>query len=1106
MATETSTGTEKEFRLHLFGGPTLKARDAPLGLSPLEASVLGIVYGGEIGFVTREEVIALLWPEELPAKARRRLNQLLYSFKKKTGTPQPFEVEGEEIHRDVKRTRSDVHDFTQALEWGDLSQAANLLSLGFLKRVDGQVTRALSDWIASREAHLRTDLRRRAQRLLARSEQDGHWTKAREAAETLLALNPDDERVLRAVMKTAGSHGSVLDAESALNEFKAAIEKKTERPWTPSEETSLLLERLRSNNPAPEGSIPGLTASETHEPELVGREEEHRLLRRTLYSPPHEALRGILITGEAGIGKTRLIKEALRGIGLEGQRVFWAGLSEFEQLIPLNPIIEAFRDPSVGELVQAVEDPWKTVLYGVMPHHYPGRGPIPHAPEVQPGSVSWRLFEAILRMLTAVCETEPAILVIEDLHWADDTTLAALEFLFRRWDRGRFQIVISVRWEDVSRNSPAERFLEKLRAHRDFVTLDLEQLNGGKSQELIEAVAKRRFDDDETAFLRALAGGNPFFLIELTLEYLAGRIDEFNSPTDSLQIPVSIKQVLRQRLTHLSPLPERILNAVSVHTRPMGIEDLSRVLGTPEEEIIAGLDQLHHFRLIRSRRAQVTPSHGLIRQTVYQRMNESGKAWLHERIARALQMEDHQPPPDELAVHFHAAGASEEALRYALDAAGRAEESGATPEALRFLTIAREHTSAPEKVSQVLGRMGHLNYLHQNMREAAPLLENAAKRLRAQQDYGLALGYEVERVEALSKSGLLPIHECLDELSRIKEETAALEEWEVLTRALDAEAHIFDQLGSINRARATIREAEQLTGVSSPKARCRAQAIIALNLYFGDPEDGLAAAKKAVKTAMETDCQDLQLHALNRLMVVLLYQARLHTPEGEGVLAAIEARFGSSGDLLLKFFVKLNLALWHLEIGEYSKARVLFPAAEKVIRGTEARGAMLTLLVNRAELYFALGETTKSRRDYLEAANLLTPASPIHFETVISAGLGRCALHEGDLSTAKHLASKLPDLPDYWVFDPSVVAAFNADMLRMRGDHRRAIDELARVAEGVRNRFVTAWFKLTHQQATLLRRLDPEKGRHVAQLGAEAATELGLRVRKEEFLRLARAT
>ena len=1093
--------TRRPFHVTVFGGPQFFIRGETCKISPLQGNLLGLLYGRDTTLLSREEVLSVFWPEDAPTAARRRLNQLVYSLKKRTGEPPPFDSEGEEIRQTPDRVSSDLQSFTSALNECRFADCMTHVSRGFLRHSEGSFTGEFSDWIRDRDQGLRRLLRNKTRRWLAASEEKADWEAAQNAAEVLLNLDPTNEETLRLLLRTRARAGGYLDFESTLREFSGRMEETAGAPWEPSDETQSLVERFRLEGTFPQSTWTLKGAPTVREPPLFGRESEHKLLRRTLATPPHHALRGIMITGEAGIGKTRLIRESLLGLGMEGQSVFSADSAELERIIPLNPLIEAFSGPRAGEVLSQLEDPWRAVLYGVMPRHFKGVGPVPQAPPIQPGSVPRRLFEAFHQLVLSLVDDEPVLLVIEDLQWADETTLAVLDFLVRRWDQGRFQILFSVRSEEINRNSVLRSFLDTLRVHEDFLEIPLGDLTPTASTTLIQELSDRPFQGDEVTYLQALAGGNPFFLIELTLEYLAGRVDQPVLPVAVISIPLSIKQVLQRRLSRLSPEADQVLGALSVHARALKIEDLASLVGITTQDCIASLDQLHQFRLVEGRGVSIVICHELIRQTVYQELSASRRAWLHERVARYLQESVDPPPADDLAVHFHMAGSDDEAREYSRKAAGHAEESGAVAEALQFLQIAREHSEDPEEVAELIGRMGHLHYLHQNLEEAAPLLEVAAQRFRRQGKNSKALAPELERVDALGQSGRLPLRDCLDELVRIKQEAKELEEWGTYTKVLDVELHFFDHSGNLDGVRRTIAEAEHIADRGEAEARCRARSILAMNLYFGDPKIGLTAARGAVKIAMDTDNKDLQLHALNRLIVVLLYQGRLNSKEGTTVLGAAEDRFASSGDLIIKFFIKLNRAVWHLEAGELDLATTAFPMAESVLRGTRAKHPHLRLLLNRAELEFALEDVTSARQSYSMAKELLGKSSPSTFRTVLTAGLGLCALHEGQLSEAKQLESELLTLPSHWTFDPSVVGWFKAEMFRMRGDPGGAERFLGEVAKDVKGRFVTAWIKLNIRRAQFLRRSSREAAEKIARETSEVTEKLGLRIRSQEIER-----
>jgi hypothetical protein len=152
-------------------------------------------------------------------------------------------------------------------------------------------------------------------------------------------------------------------------------------------------------------------------------------------------------------------------------------------------------------------------------------------------------------------------------------------------------------------------------------------------------------------------------------------------------------------------------------------------------------------------------------------------------------------------------------------------------------------------------------------------------------------------------------------------------------------------------------------------------------------------------------------------------------------------------------------------------------------------------------LDFALDDIPAARRNYSAARALLGRTSPKVFRTVMTAGLGLCAIHEGDLAEAKQLERDLPDLPSNWTYDPSVIALFKAEMLRMRGDTIGAQLFLRAVTENIKDRFVTAWLKLSSRRTDFLLRISRGEALSTAQDTLAVAEALKLRVRSEEIKR-----
>ena len=1083
---------DEAIRVQVFGGPHLFRLGEKVQLSSQQGAFLGLLFGSGKEVLERSRVVALLWPDSDQTKARKCLSQLIYILRARIGNHPVFWTRGEDIHWSGIREESDLLQFEADLRNGNLPACAQRLEMGFLPRLAATSNRQFSAWMESREAELRRSLRSRAELSWLEAKREEDWDGARTASETLLRLFPLDEERLQRVLESRAKTGPPEEAEEAAHEFRIRFEEAHGHSWKPNPTSMRLLNEIESLTVPGAGRTAGTRLAPIPEPPFLGRSSEKAELRASLTSVPRKALPATLVIGEAGIGKSRLIREALRGISLDGYRVFSAGLGELEQMIPLNPLIEAFSTPRVGATVREMDEPWRTVLLGVMPSHYAGKHPLPEAPHIQPGSVPRRLFEAFHQLFLALVEDRPVILVLEDLHWADETTLSLLEFLIRRWDRGGLHMVFSVRSEEANRASVLTRFIENLRTIDRFLEISLTDLDGSASEALIENLCPGARGAGSVRYLRSLAGGNPFFLIELTLEFLAGRLEpEVILPQDSVSIPLSILQVLQRRLSQLSEDAERILEVLAVFNRPLKLSGLARITRLSGAKCLAGLDQLHEFRMVVSHDTEEI-RHELIRQTVYQKLNPSRRALLHERVARYILSRREKTPPDELAVHFHRAGATAEAAKYSIQAADRAETSGAIPEALRFLGMAREHSRDPEEVANLVGRMGRLNYLHQDFDKAAPLLELASQRFRRQGKTLEALRAEVQHIDSLAQNGQIPHEDCLEELQRLKGEAKEYGGWEIFHEALDVEAHQLDRKGDLTGIRSVLRQAEEYSGLGSPEAQSKAQAMLSLNIYFGDPQQALRGARKSVALARTAANDEVYLHALNRLIVVLHYQGILHSPEGQVALSEAESRLDNCQDMIRKFYIRLNQAVWHLEMGELARAARAFEAVEHLARKTAARDARIMLQINLGELALASRDMCLAAERYKTAKKMLSSSSRWYFHPLIAAGLGLGALHEGDLGKARNMESELHYFPEFWTFDPTMVCTFEARMLLKRRDADRAIGLLQNVRNGIQERFLPAWLRLTSEQCRILKNIDATKAQELAEEGRTASQALDL--------------
>ena len=291
------------FHLTLFGGPEIVKNGNICQISPLQGGFLGLLYGGDSEHISREEVLSVFWPDDDPPAARRRLNQLLYSIKRRVGDPPPFETQGDGIRQSPERMSTDYQAFHLALREERFLDCAEYLKAGFMKHSEGRFTPEFTDWVLGRHRDLKRVLRGRVKRWLTQAEEQANWEAASYAAEVLLSLDPSNEETLRLFLRTRVRAGGYLDLETTVSDFAVGIEKVTGSPWEPGQETQSLIERIQVQSDAVLSNWASQLAPTITDPPLSGRETELNLLRRTVSAPPHRALRGILVLEKPASGR-----------------------------------------------------------------------------------------------------------------------------------------------------------------------------------------------------------------------------------------------------------------------------------------------------------------------------------------------------------------------------------------------------------------------------------------------------------------------------------------------------------------------------------------------------------------------------------------------------------------------------------------------------------------------------------------------------------------------------------------------------------------------------------------------------------------------------------
>lgn len=453
-------------------------------------------------------------------------------------------------------------------------------------------------------------------------------------------------------------------------------------------------------------------------PVVIGRAGEIAALR-SLVEAAGSGRGGVgLISGDAGIGKSRLVAEARRFATERGLLVLQGDCFEADRAYPYAPLLDLFRthlawsaiSPDAGALDQLVSELARLLpdLAPLFPH-----GPSADVPQaLDPDQQKQRLFTVLTRFFAAQAARRPVLLVVEDVHWCDESSLELLLHLARRCATLPILCLFTYRSEEVSpglRHWLAQLDRERLARELALMPLALSEVEAMLGAML---VAPPTGGGNLAGTVYALAEGNPFFVEELLKSLIASgefrQVDgawEWQVPgrdSGSMAIPRSVLDVVRQRVERLSAAAKGALTLAAVAGRRFDFALLAHALGCAEDDLLPLIKEFVAAQLVTEESGdRFAFRHALVRQAIYGELLARERRALHRAIADALEASHTTPARREarladLAHHCYEAGAWERALEYTRRAGERALALHAPGAAIAYLTHALESAEHAE--------------------------------------------------------------------------------------------------------------------------------------------------------------------------------------------------------------------------------------------------------------------------------------------------------------------------------------------------------------------------------------------------------------------------
>ena len=410
----------------------------------------------------------------------------------------------------------------------------------------------------------------------------------------------------------------------------------------------------------------------------------------------------VLISGEAGIGKSQLVQDF--AVCLQGQALLLTGAGYPEaQTMPYQPIVEALR--SILQVQPSgwnVPPIWLAEASRLLPELHTLYPDLPPPQAADPAEARARLFEALSQLTLGLATgPHPVLLYLDDVHWADGVTLDWLAYLARQLQGNRVLVIGTYRSEEADAVSQLRHGLIRLDVLSE---LQLTELDTAAVLQVLQHLNGNVLDDEAVANrLKQATGGNPFFLMETLRALLeAGQLTDAQRLADPEDLPISdaVQEAVETRLDRVSPKARQVLEAGAVLGSVFGFDLMRQTAGRSEMETMDGLEELVNRQLLEEDANRYRFHHALIRTAVYRDLSSGRRRLLHQRAGEVLQ----KLRPDVVAAlvrpfeRFQArtgtAGYTEagRTIEIAVRLARHFTEAGETEKAIPYLLLAGDRT------------------------------------------------------------------------------------------------------------------------------------------------------------------------------------------------------------------------------------------------------------------------------------------------------------------------------------------------------------------------------------------------------------------------------
>lgn len=861
--------------LRLLGGPSLCDNGSTLtgpATQRHRLALLALLASSRSRPQSRDKLVGWLWPERDVEHARNLLNQGVHALRRAIGEAGIISVQ-DELRLDPAAVACDVVAFEDAIAAGELERAIGLYTGPFLDGFHLPGASEFEHWADGERDRLRRSYARSLESLAEAAEERREWSSAVERWRGLVSEEPYNARVTLRLMRALDGAGDRAGALQQARLHTLLLQQEFEAE--PDPDVVALADRLRGEDVTRlvaqrvDLPVPSPPALEAPSLALVGRTAEWECLTRAWLAGRRGPPRCLLVSGVAGIGKTRLVEEFVRWADRQSATIAMSRCYGTVGRLPYAPLADWLRSPALRHSLAALPQVWRAELGGLLPEvgiQPSEAGSRRDVPQVE---ARHRFFEAMVR---AIAEApHPLLLFIDDIQWADRDTLEWIRY-FLRSDEPRWVLVVAtLRLGEVPLEDRLDAVLLDLRRDGRLEEIPLEPLDVADTAALGAAVAGATLDPAAARALHRETEGHPLYIVEMMRSKASARPASTGSGARQ-SLPQRVLATIEARLAQLSSACRMVVGVAAVIGREFRMDLLAEGSGIGEDEAASALDELLERRLVREQSdGSYDFSHANIREVAYAGLSSARRRLLHQRIARALIVSAAGSTGSAAAIarHLEQGGLIEEAVPYYERAAEVANRIHAYEEAIGHLNQALALLGTlPESADRDRRELALQIALGPPLREsrgwATPEIgEMAARAWKLSERVGtqpqrLRVMWEVVSFRIVTGIGL---HEALETAEEALQLALAQKDPSLLAPAYQLVGEIHCQMGVFARARDYLEQAADLYdrrdhathtrllgvdyGVSSP---CLASHAL---WHLGYSDQALARSQQALGRAEE---------------------------------------------------------------------------------------------------------------------------------------------------------------------------------------------------------------------------------------------------------------